>query len=54
MDLQREDMATQDLRHRECLLLLRLGVMVSYLLETHSGWGADLPPEAAARGCEQV
>lgn len=31
-DFQREDMATQDLGHRECLVPLRLAVMVSYLL----------------------
>lgn len=36
-DLQREDVATQDLGHRECLVLLRLGVMMSYLLETGCG-----------------
>ncbi|RMC07344.1 hypothetical protein DUI87_16804 [Hirundo rustica rustica] len=43
-------MATQDLGHRECLVLLRLGEVESYLLETLCGWRDDLPPEATARG----
>lgn len=35
-ELQREDMATQDSVYRESLVLLGLGVMVSYLLEVCS------------------
>jgi len=47
-------MAAQNSGYRGSLVLLGLGVMVSYLLEKCFGLGADLPAEGAARGDEQV
>lgn len=56
-DLQSEDVVSQDLGHEECLVLLRLGVMLSYLVETCSEELTchlkQLPEEVSRLSCIQ-